>query len=306
MSRMQAIWSYLLYFIPKIAYSVPALSLTEAECNSIQSTAFMVLLPKLHSNRHTARTIVFGQLTYGGLALPTLYGMQSYDQLKYCIGHICLGDTTGKLLLIALSYLQLISGATKPILQQDINQYLQWIKKFWMTSIWSFLSRTQLKLHIPGAWCPTPPRRHNIVLMDHFLCLKFSPGDMTKLNCCRLYLQVIYLSNIATADGTSIGEEYKVVNQTLLRKSKLRWPRQVCTPPSMWQLWNNALSHFESRGKLVVPLREWQQPSHQMWPWFVDQDKMIVYHHTDQDSWSSFIMVPCPKTCGKKVGDKTL
>jgi hypothetical protein len=75
----------------------------------------MALLPKLHLNRHTSRTIIFGPVDIGGLALPTLYGMQAYGQLRYFLGHIRLNDTTGHLILVSLAYLQLLSRVDRPI-----------------------------------------------------------------------------------------------------------------------------------------------------------------------------------------------
>jgi nucleoside-specific outer membrane channel protein Tsx len=47
----------------------------------MQAPVFMALLPKLHMNRHTACSIIFGPTQFGGLAMPSLYGMQIYGQL---------------------------------------------------------------------------------------------------------------------------------------------------------------------------------------------------------------------------------
>jgi hypothetical protein len=49
-----------MYFRPQVGYSIPVLSLTEAECEHIQSPAINAVLPKIHLNRKTARAIVFG------------------------------------------------------------------------------------------------------------------------------------------------------------------------------------------------------------------------------------------------------
>jgi hypothetical protein len=114
LTRNAAIWSYVLYYIPKFAYSAPVLTLTEEECVTLQSPALLALLPKLHMNRHTACSIIFGPTLYGGLALPSLYGQQCYGQLRFFLGHVRLEDTTGRLILINLSYLQLLSSTTNP------------------------------------------------------------------------------------------------------------------------------------------------------------------------------------------------
>jgi hypothetical protein len=158
LDRAGALWSYVLYLVPKLMYASPALTLTEEECNKIQSPPLMAVLPKLHLNRHTAQSIVHGPQDYGGLTLPSVYGEQSFGQLWYLLGHINLQDKTGRLMIISLSNLQLISGCEKSILQQEHSRYKGWLEKCWLTSIWPYLSRVGWKIHIRNAWLPTKPR----------------------------------------------------------------------------------------------------------------------------------------------------
>jgi hypothetical protein len=124
-----ALWSYILYLITKLTYATPALMLTEEECTKIQSPTLMAVLPKLHLNRHTARSIVHGPQDYGGLALPSVYGEQSYGQLSYFLGHVNRQDKTGRLILISLSNLHLLSGCKRSIVQQDYSKYKGWIEE---------------------------------------------------------------------------------------------------------------------------------------------------------------------------------
>jgi hypothetical protein len=113
LDRTVALWSYILYLIPKLTFSKPALTLTKEEGDKLQSPAIMALLPKLHLNCHTARELVFGPDLYGGLELLTIYGQQSYGQITYLLGHVNFNDKTGKLILVSLSYLQLLSGSDR-------------------------------------------------------------------------------------------------------------------------------------------------------------------------------------------------
>lgn len=171
LSRSSALWSYLLYFIPKLTYLALALALTEQECMKIQSPSVMALLPKLHLNRHTARSIVHGPYKYGGLQIPSLYVLQCYGQVSIFLGHIRLGDKTGKLLLICLSFLQLESGSSKPILTQPYPLYQGWLEDCWLSWLWSFLSRVDLHPHVPGSWHPLEQRVHDRSLMENFIAL---------------------------------------------------------------------------------------------------------------------------------------
>lgn len=76
LSREAALLSYLLYFLPRIDFSIPVLTLGEKQCMGIQSPVLMAVLPKLHFNKHTAHSIIHGPEMYGGLTLPTVYFLQ--------------------------------------------------------------------------------------------------------------------------------------------------------------------------------------------------------------------------------------
>jgi len=116
LSRQDAYWAYLLYFIPQIGYSLPVMTFTQDECNFIQSPALCATLSKLHLNQNTARSIIFGPSLYGGLSIPALYPLQGIGQLQLLVHHLSSKDEISSLILIDLSYIQLLTGATTPFL----------------------------------------------------------------------------------------------------------------------------------------------------------------------------------------------
>jgi hypothetical protein len=111
--------------------------------------------------------------------------------------------------------------------------------------------------------------------MDHFISLGCMSSKFGSLNRCRLYMKVIHLSNITLADGKLILPDSKLGNRESLRQSKLDWPTQEKPPPAAWQLWCNALGHFEHNNRLLVPLGDWIHPSHQLWDWFKDAAELF-------------------------------
>jgi hypothetical protein len=76
---------------------------------------------------------------------------------------------------------------------------------------------------------------------------------MEQLNYCRLYLQVIIVADIASADGNSILPDAKAGFHIPYRKSKLEWPYQGNPGKQSWQLWRMYLSTLETQGKLTNP-----------------------------------------------------
>ncbi len=112
LNREASYWAFWQYLRPKVCFSIPTLSLTQAHCTHIQVPALQATLPKLHLNRNIARAVVFGPSSYAGLALPDLCTSEGISQLRLLLGHLRLRDKTAKLILIDMSYLQLLVGSS--------------------------------------------------------------------------------------------------------------------------------------------------------------------------------------------------
>ncbi len=148
------------------------------------SPALMAVLPKLHLNHHTARSILYGPELYGGLNLPDAYFLQSIGQLQFFIGHLRIKDKTGTLILISMSHLQLLVGSDFPFFHLPFQKYSKWIEHFWLTSIWQLVSKVNFTVTVKRAWKPELQRRNDIILMQFFIDLKYNPIQLEALNRC--------------------------------------------------------------------------------------------------------------------------
>lgn len=204
LSPDQAYWSYMSYLRPRINYPLPCTSLTQTQCRYIQAPALAALLPKLHLNRHTPHAVIFGDARYGGIGLPDLYTDQGYGQLKLLIGHLKLDDETGQLIRVAMSHLQLHVGSSCFIFELPYPSYAKWIDCNWLVSIWKYLHQLNIQLELEEPWVPHPPRHNDIMLMDIVLRFNFSKKAIRQINCCRIYLQVLSVADIASANGLTL------------------------------------------------------------------------------------------------------
>jgi len=258
----------------------------------------MALLPKLHVNRHTAHSIIFGPEKFGGLALPNLYVTNNIDKLKLFLGHLRIRDRTGKLIDIDMTYIQLLSGSGTLFLNQDAQQF-RWLETGWLTSLWLFTSKHSLTFYYPNQWLPTLPKRNDRYLMEAFAQLHLPLSHMKALNRCRIFLQVITFSDIASPDGTRFLQSIKQGRQLKERTSILMWPAQGIPSKADWKIWSSSLASFETHGKLIQQLGQWEVSSHQIWHQVVDPTTGIVYDqaadpplryspivHTDCSLWS--------------------
>jgi len=107
--------------------------------------------------------------------------------------------------------------------------------------------------------------------MEHFLKLKYSPIDLLSLNRCRLYLNVIFLSDITSADGRMIIPASKEGHRLVDRINDLNWPIQDSPTPNELTLWRNALARFEYK-----------------WRWFTDALAQKLYKATHQGQYEEF------------------
>ena len=78
----------------------------------------------------------FGPIEFGGLALFDLHTKQGVLQIKTLMEHAYHGTKTGKLILIAVSHLQMESSISQPILT-NLLQPIRYITPCWLTLLHS-------------------------------------------------------------------------------------------------------------------------------------------------------------------------
>jgi hypothetical protein len=95
-----------------------------------------------------------------------------------------------------MMYVQLLTGITTLFLNADYEQFKGWIEPGWLTSVWEFFNLTHLTFQITSHWTPMLSREHDRALMEEFISQKLHPVILGSINFCRVYLQVITISNI--------------------------------------------------------------------------------------------------------------
>jgi hypothetical protein len=238
LSRREALTSYIQYILPKHRYQPRLLSMTKQQCDKVMTVLLKALLPKLHVNRNTARSIIYGPESLGGLALPDIYTLQGSDYLQLFLGNLRIQDRTANLIHINLTYLQLLAGVGLFFLNPPFKNFL-WIESGWISSLWEFISQVGIQLVYPLQWLPSLPRRQDAYLMQTFQSKNASDKDLATLNRCRIFLQVISISDISLADGSALLSEVKEGRRPEGRRSRLEWPVQG--PPSAqdWKIWRS-------------------------------------------------------------------
>jgi hypothetical protein len=123
------------------------------------------------------------------------------------------------------------------------------------------------------------------MLLDHFIALKYSPTQLEVLNRCHIYLQVLSLAAITSADGKQIIIPTLSGHILIDRRSTLKWPVEQRPPPSEWALWSSVIQHLHRQGPLIQPLSSWLSKPHQSWFWYMDPTTSTLYYTPEEGTW---------------------
>ena len=72
--------------------------------------------------------------------------------------------------------------------------------------------------------------------MDSLLITDFTSEEIEKMNCCRLYLKVLTIADLANGTGDHIDVDLYNGKRSTQRHSTDKWSRQKKPPRSCWNL----------------------------------------------------------------------
>jgi len=129
--------------------------------------------------------------------------------------------------------------------------------------------------------------------MDRFITTGYHDSDLVVLNQCRMYLHVIFLSDICNGQGTAIEPQFCTGNGVSDAYS-YNWPRSHKPSPQQWLLWQQALTCAWNLGRsqqLPIPLGRWRRLTREENGWFTNDDGTQLYQRKSQE-WFTFTPIP--------------
>lgn len=133
---------------------------------------------------------------------------------------------------------------------------------------------------------PQLVREGDTMILDHALQLNFNTLQLRQLNACRMYLQVLTISDISTADGNHVLPNIFQGRRTSDRVSTLNW--SITRRLMSWVAWKLFLQHISSGTKLEKSLGSWIRIPHQQWSWFYNPIRDVVYHQFSLNNWRQY------------------
>ena len=286
LSRIDA-WLALHSTIMKtLEYPLLAVTLKEAECNSIMAPILTGGLPKIGISRSMARSLVYAPLKYQGLDLHNLYTTQGLVHLRGLMNHIWQGTETGKLLLTSLEYAKMEVGIIGSYFNKDYSVYGHLGEDIWVKHLWKFIYDSGIQIDDNIKDFPMV-REGDSTLSEHFATAyinrKITKAEWGKANRCRVYLKVLTVGDIASGDGRSIDAGMKKGKFNISRARNLEWQTQGYPKKTDWYVWSKVLkeSLLNPLGTLNSPLGRWLHHADKIykeeWEWWIDKDKNCLF-----------------------------
>jgi len=151
--------------------------------------------------------------------------------------------------------------------------------------LWRLLHHFNIHLHLEYPTIPNPRERDQVVM--ELIFGKVTDKNMIRsLSRCRGSLDIIFLSDMTTADGRYL-EQFVFDPGCKVERSKYKFP---CKSPAKkdWDAWFNFWHKYTATGdKLHTPLGAWLTPTHRRWLWYYNRaadnlhriEKGKVYHY---------------------------
>ena len=160
----------------------------------------------------------------------------------------------------ALEANQLETGTSFGLLQQVYCNTAILTSDTWLKRVWHGLD--SLSIHVEMD-VPTLElqREHDQLLMDLFIDVLADQLSLKWLNWCRIYLHAVTLSDIVSADGSTVTLDAWNGVRTLPRVDRYHWPRVERPAAKWWNVWREFLAKAvvldSARRRLRHPLGLW-------------------------------------------------
>ena len=270
-----------------MGYCLPCSHFTEKELHKTQTKAHRAFVAKTGYNRNTASAVLFGPHFLGGAGFFHLYDEQGYGQLKLFMKTWRTPDSLqGKLLRVTLAWAQYNAGTGISILE-DTTTAMPHLESEYLASMRGYLASTGSFLELKDNFVVPKQREADNFLMTIALeSRKFKPAQLRRINYCRMYLNVLHVSDITNAKGDYIDPlMFSGEAQPAITKHKVNQARPNAKAWKQWRRLLLILTKNSPRLKLRKPLGRWLVPWNQMrrtWPFLYDASSDCLHHYSQQ------------------------
>ena len=236
-SPWQACWiSYGLKLWPAIRYGLGTLARPAKVLDKILSPLEFKLLPIMGVNRHIKTGWRTLPRAFGGAGMLSLMVEHTISAINLLVQHFGTPSIVGKKMSASLEALQLEIGCPGNPLELDYSVYGVLATRCWLQSLWEKLHRFGFRPKLDVIELP-PPKVGDASLTSFFVERGARNDTLKSLDRCRLYLELLFMSDIAMADRRQLDDRLLHASGKELASSKYSFPRE-CPTKQDWVTWS--------------------------------------------------------------------
>jgi hypothetical protein len=294
------VWkSYRIQLWARLKYALGTLTNSLADAESILHDIDFQLLPLLNVNRHIRRGWRQLHQSFGGIGLLHLPTEQLICRLNILQQHYGTQSTVGQKLTCSLCWLQIQLGHNDNPLLLDYSKWHHLTCRSWWVELWQSLDNSPVQLRL-AYQRQLPPRRNDVTIMSFLMDCDLPTNTLAVMNRCRNFLNALFLSDIATADGKFLNRQFLTHDNPRPLESSLSFPREQPTR-SDWLVWIGTWGKVTLTSfKLHSELGPWIHPSLVNWRWLYNVELNCVTQTTGEITH----FYPCHSTSCTRSGSK--
>ena len=171
--------------------------MSDKQINSIQKRIYPEVITSKSYNRKWPRDLRYSHHNYCGLSMQDYRVERRLRKIQ--IMHRLLNHPKHTTLIQSiLSFYQLSTGTSKQVLEYP-NERINLIH---------FMARNNIKIITKKYMSIEIQRRNDKCTVDEVLQSNLTKSKLIQVNACRLYLQILYLSDIIEPDGKTVNHMY--------------------------------------------------------------------------------------------------
>ena len=277
--------AYRLQIGPGIMYSIGSLTNDMEEIDELFEPSNYKLLPTLSVVRSIRKVLRTLPQTFGGVGLWHMPTEQLIARLNLLLQHYAMDSLLGDKFRAMTCWLQLEIGTDLSPFALPYEKWSSLATQSWHKMLWRTLCWSGVEVYLHSVEIPLP-RVNDDTIMAFAMQHGVVGVDLVRLNRCRLWLNLLFLSDIITADGAH-WEQSLVGDSPISIASAYTFPPARPTPTD-WKVWttfwNSVSGPSRSSERVLGP---WMHPTHRLWRWFyaeetdqlqlVDGTKLHIY-----------------------------
>ena len=177
-----------------------------------------------------------------------------------------------------ISFYQLSAGTSQQVLEFP-NERIDYVNSIWLNDLIKFMSRNNIKIITKKYMSLEIQRRNDKCIMDEVLNSNLTKRKISQVNACRLYLRILYLSDIIQPDGKTVNPMYFNGKRPSYPTSKYKWPHQSKPSNAAWKTWHKIV-----RTILHIPKNGILPPHHTLHQWLPTNNNRHMKHEWYHDT----------------------